>query len=185
MAGEFIGEVRTRWLIGEDGDRDMELMRTFKFKDSKGKIWTAPRGSIINGASIPAALWTFGPPYVGGYRFASVVHDHYCVTQTETWQATHYMFYEACRAGGVGLIKSKAMYAAVYIGGPRWKVKKRGLFGRVLKDQEDDAFESFEAAPQPDMDQEKFQQLQDWIESDDPDISKIEEKSNEMMMGAS
>lgn len=183
MSGEFIGEVRTRWLIGEDGDRDMELMRTFKFKDSDGKVWTAPRGTIINGASIPAALWTFGPPYIGGYRFASVVHDHYCVTQTETWQATHFMFYEACRAGGVGLLKSKAMYAAVYIGGPRWKMKKRGLFGRVLKETEDDAFESLEAAPQPDMDPEKFEALQAWIESDDPDISKIEEKSNEMMAG--
>ena len=95
------------------------------------------------------------------------------------------MFYEGCRAGGVGLIRSKAMYAAVYIGGPRWKVKKRGLFGRILKDDEQDAFESLEAAPQPDMDPRKFGELQAWIESADPDISKIEEKSNAMMAGTS
>ena len=65
MAGEFIGDVRTRWLTGDGNDRDMELTRTFRFRDSDGKVWTAPRGSVINGASIPAALWTFGPPYVG------------------------------------------------------------------------------------------------------------------------
>lgn len=181
--GEFIGDVRTRWMTGSGGDRDMMLTRTFKFKDSDGKVWSAPRGAIVNGASIPAALWTFGPPYVGDYRFASVVHDHYCVTQTETWQATHYMFYEGCRAGGVGMIVAKAMYAAVYIGGPRWKVKKRGMFGRIIKDKGEENFESFEAAPQPDMDHAKFEALQDWIKSDDPDISQIEAKSNEMMVG--
>ena len=187
MTREFIGEVRARWMTGTENDRDMILLKPFKFRDKNGKIWTAPKGSTINGASIPAALWTFGPPYVGNYRFASVVHDHYCVVQTESWQDTHYMFYEGCRAGGVGLIKSKAMYAAVYIGGPRWKVKKRGLFGRILKTQdEDDDFESLgDPAPQPDMDQEKFRQLQEWIESDNPDISRIEEVSTNLMQEAS
>ena len=188
MPREFIGEVRTRWLIGEDGDRDMELTRTFKFKDKKGKVWTAPRGSIINGASIPAALWTFGPPYVGGYRFASVVHDHYCVTQSETWQDTHYMFYEACRAGGVGLVKSKAMWAAVHFGGPRWPApRKRSLLGRIMgrpaKPAEDDAFESLESLDEPKMNAEEFEALSEWIQSNDPDISKIKEKGAEMASG--
>ena len=30
------------------------------------------------------------------------------------------MYYEACRCGGVGKIKAKLMYAAVYHFGPRW-----------------------------------------------------------------
>ena len=185
MVGEFIGDVRTRWLTGDGGDRDMVLTRTFKFKDSDGKVWTAPRGSVVNGASIPAALWTFGPPYVGDYRFASVIHDHYCVSKTETWQDTHYMFYEGCRAGGVGLIKAKAMWAAVHFGGPRWPApSKRSLLqrmtGRKAKPANDEAFESLNTNAEPKMEAKDFEALSDWIESSDPDISAIKAKGAEM-----
>lgn len=185
MPGEFIGEVRTRWLVGDGGDRDMVLLRSFGFKDSDGKVWTAPRGSVVNGASIPAALWTFGPPYVGDYRFASVIHDHYCVSQTETWEDTHYMFYEACRAGGVGLIKAKAMWAAVHFGGPRWPAPdKRNWFGRIMrrgaKPADTEAFESLGGSSAPKMGAEDFEALSAWIESNDPDISAIKAKGAEM-----
>ena len=41
---------------------------------SKGKIWTAPAGSVIDGASIPRFFWrVIGSPFIGYYRRASVV----------------------------------------------------------------------------------------------------------------
>jgi hypothetical protein len=35
------------------------------------------------------------------------------------------MFYEACRCGGVGAVKAKTMYYAVFHFGPRWRVETR------------------------------------------------------------
>ena len=75
----FDGEVETRWLVHGDHDRDMKLLRSFTFVDKNGRRWTAPRGFDVDGASIPRPLWvTFGSPYVGDYRRASVVHDYFC-----------------------------------------------------------------------------------------------------------
>src|SRR5262245_48593654 len=97
--GAFIGDVVSKWLID---DVTMELLEDFAYVDPKGKRWKAPKGSIINGASIPSIFWTpVGSPYTGPYRKASVVHDVACDTKTDTWQDSHRMFYYAMLAGGV------------------------------------------------------------------------------------
>ena len=55
----------------------MELLEDFWYEDPKGKRWNTPKGSTINGATIPKALWSIvGPPFVGKYRRASVIHDY-------------------------------------------------------------------------------------------------------------
>ncbi|WP_089727536.1 DUF1353 domain-containing protein [Candidatus Thiosymbion oneisti] len=118
--GEFQGQVVTEWLQNDKEDRDMRLLEDFKYIDDNGKVWSVPKGQVVNGASIPQTFWTFGPPFVGDYRRASVVHDHYCRTRTESWEDVHRMFYEAMQADGVPSYKAKVMYAAVYAGGPRW-----------------------------------------------------------------
>ena len=184
MARRFIGDVVARWLTHGGPDRDMELVDEFQFEDSDGKIWTAPQNAKINGASIPSALWSFGPPYVGDYRRASVVHDYYCDAKTETWQDTHYMFYEACREGGVGKTLAKAMYFAVYVGGPRWPAPRLGFFGRVLKSSPSDAHSGDQIPPRPDIDAEEFQSMLDWIENEDPEIDEIVARSDAMMSPA-
>ncbi|WP_193177666.1 DUF1353 domain-containing protein [Oricola nitratireducens] len=121
MAGHFIGDVDVRWLSNPGPDRVMELTAPFAYVDPSGKHWNVPSGAKIDGASIPQIFWTaFGPPFVGDYRRASVVHDHYCVTRTETDKETHRMFRDACRTGGVPAIKASAMYAAINLGGPHW-----------------------------------------------------------------
>ena len=80
-----------------------------------------PKDTEVDGASIPRAFWSaFGPPFVGDYRRASVVHDHYCVTKDKPWKAVHRMFHEGCLAGGVPKGKAKLMYLAVRNFGPRW-----------------------------------------------------------------
>lgn len=114
----FSGRVKVEWL---DNGRDMQLLETVTFTDSAGKIWTAPSGSIINGADIPKFFWRIaGSPYVGLHRTASVIHDVYCVTKSESWQKVHYMFYEAMIAAGMDKHEAKQKYIAVRVFGPRW-----------------------------------------------------------------
>src|SRR4029077_19182020 len=79
--GEFSGQPEAVWLT-EDGteDRNMEILREFLFTDPSSTKWIAPAGSVVDGASIPRALWTIvGSPYTGDYRRASVVHDVACL----------------------------------------------------------------------------------------------------------
>jgi hypothetical protein len=122
----------------KDG-RNTELLVDVTYTDPAGKMWSAPKGFISDGASIPRAFWSIvGGPWDGPYRNAAIVHDHYCVTKSEPSLAVHRMFYAACRAEGVSEVKAKVLYTAVRIGGPRWgddKIPPRTRFdvvGRAL-----------------------------------------------------
>ncbi len=117
--GSFSNNVMTEW-TGDD-HRSMRLLRDFSFEDRSGKTWRVPAGTEIDGASIPRLLWwVVGSPFVGRYRNASVVHDHYCELQNEPWEDVHRLFYHACLAGGVNKYKALIMYWAVYMFGPSW-----------------------------------------------------------------
>ena len=121
--GRFEGEIVARW--GDDG-REMTLVEPFAYLDPRAVRWEAPAGSLVNGASIPRAFWSFiGGPFAGDFRDASVVHDVACEERDRPWRAVHRMFYEACRCGGVGSFKAKTMYYAVFHFGPRWHVEER------------------------------------------------------------
>ena len=104
----------TEWL--PDG-RDMRLREDFAFVDASGRVWKAPKGSVVNGASIPQALWWSGGPFEGRYRSASVVHDVFCAEapKTATWQAVHRMFYDAMIVSGEEKARALVMYRAVSI----------------------------------------------------------------------
>ena len=121
--GTFNGELVYKAVPGKE--RVVETVLPFSFVDTKGKIWTVPVGSEVDGASIPSAFWSLiGGPFTGKYREASVVHDHFCKAQTETWQDTHRVFYDGMRANGVDETLATTMYGAVYFRGPRWVVTK-------------------------------------------------------------
>lgn len=121
--GRFIGEVVAKWLKHSGDDRNMQLLEDFAYVDPDGIRWDAPRGSVVNGASIPSALWnTIGPPFVGDYRRASVVHDVACEVRDRPHGEVHLMFYYAMRADGMGYVKANVMYQAVKRFGPRWGV---------------------------------------------------------------
>ena len=125
--GNFEGSVITEWLQHGGSDRDMLLQRDFSYIDQSGKRWTAFAGTTINGASIPSAFWvTIGPPFVGDYRRASVVHDAACIDRPGTSDEAHMMFYNAMRCDGVGYVKSNIMYQAVVRFGPQWGPEKTG-----------------------------------------------------------
>ena len=90
---------------------------------------------MINGASIPKTLWSVvGPPFVGDYRRASVVHDVACEERSAPHEEVHRMFYHAMRADGVSWRKANIMYQAVKRFRPTWSRN-----GGDLKSQPHDA----------------------------------------------
>lgn len=117
--GSFAGKPVASW---SDDGRNMTLETDFAYVDPRGKKWSAPKGAVINGASIPRPFWSvIGGPFEGRFRNASVVHDVYCDSMSEPSQAVHFMFYEACRCGGVSEQKAKMLYYAVATFGPKWE----------------------------------------------------------------
>jgi hypothetical protein len=119
MIGQFVsGQVAAQWI--NDG-RSMELLRPVSFVDAAGKLWLAPAGSVIDGASIPRVFWRLiGSPFVGRFRRASVIHDVYCVNRLEPWGKVHRVFNEMMRVDGVPAWRRRLMFAAVWFFGPRW-----------------------------------------------------------------
>lgn len=116
--GKFSGQPVTEWC---DGDLYMKLLEDFWYDDPKGLRWIAPKGSRIDGATIPSALWnTIGSPFVGPYRRASVVHDVACrdalAKGPEARKQADAMFYFACLAGGCSTAQARIMYTGVRIG---------------------------------------------------------------------
>lgn len=104
-----------------DDGRTARLLAPLSFTQANGTAWPVPAGVELDGASIPRILWSLiGGPFEGRYRNASIVHDHYCVVRTRSWQDTHRVFYDAMRSSGETATKAKIMYYAVYRFGPRW-----------------------------------------------------------------
>lgn len=170
MAG-FSGSVDVTWLTQPGDDRDMQLNKDFTFTDAAGLTWTAKKGAKINGASIPAIFWkTFGTPFVGDYRRASVVHDYYCDVRTRPSDATHKMFYEACVAGGVSQTKAKGMYLLVKSFGPSWQVASSNLemAGKIMV-RKGQRMTYTNAMPH-----EEVSKMMRWIETENPSIEEID-----------
>lgn len=117
--GEYIGKVVAEWM---PGGREMKLTEDFSYRDPKGKVWLARGGSIVDGASIPQIAWSLiGGPFEGQYREASVIHDVACQDRKDSWENVHETFYFGMLASGVGSVRAKIMYGAVYHFGPRWE----------------------------------------------------------------
>lgn len=118
--GVFSGEPQAVWLSEPQADRRMELLEAFTFTDAAGKVWDAPKGHRVDGASIPRALWTqVGSPFTGDYRRASILHDVNCDRHPHDGperKAGDEMFYAACRAGGCGRVEAKLLLLGVRLG---------------------------------------------------------------------
>ena len=117
--GDFSGEPKTAWLIGESApDRNMEILEDFFYTDPEGREWPAYAGyKGLNGASIPRALWSLiGAPYVGDYRRAALVHDYAVQEGPATRLEADRMFYHACRAGGCSWLQARILYVGVRLG---------------------------------------------------------------------
>lgn len=102
-----------------------------EFVDGQKRRWVAPRRTLTDGASIPFLFMPIvGSPQTREFRNAAAVHDAYCgignedgaVYHSDTWQNVHRMFYDTLIVGGTNEVKAKVMFAAVWLGGPRWYV---------------------------------------------------------------
>src|SRR5437762_10475235 len=108
-------------LIPPDGRR-FSLLNDFNYIDPSERLWEAPSGLVVDGASIPMPFWSLiGGPFEGLYREASVIHDAACCAKIQPWQDVHHMFYNAMRCSGVSWAKGKIMFLAVWAFGPHWK----------------------------------------------------------------
>ncbi len=112
--------------------RPLPFFRTkqaIEFVDARPSKWLAPKNTLTDGASIPTIFRAaVGNPRSKEFINAATIHDAYCGIGNEslaqyhsdTWQNVHRVFYDALRVSGTPPTKAKIMYAAVYLGGPRW-----------------------------------------------------------------
>jgi hypothetical protein len=100
------------------------------FVDAQSREWTAPAQTLTDGASIPPIFVKIvGQPTAQEYTLAAALHDAYCGVGNEAgaryhsapWQDVHVMFYNGLITGGTPAKRAKVMFAAVWLGGPRWK----------------------------------------------------------------
>jgi len=120
--GRFLSRPKTEWLE----DRKMRLLEDFVYVDPKDNAWLAPKGSEVDGASIPQVFWSWiGSPLTGKYRDASIVHDVACIRRDKPYRDVHRMFFDACLAGGVPENDAKRLYYAVARYGPKWNFEVR------------------------------------------------------------
>jgi hypothetical protein len=145
--GKFSGDPSTRWIEATNGpDRTMRLLEDFSYTDPSGKTWLAPKDSVVDGASIPEALWTMvGSPYTGDYRRASIVHDVACkgASKAQRRKADR-MYYYACLCGGCTKRQAIVQYLGVRIGAwlpqvDRWKPLTRRATTKTAVFQQDAA----------------------------------------------
>ena len=103
--------------------------QAIEFVDARPTKWLAPKNTLTDGASIPTIFRAaVGNPRSKEFLNAATIHDAYCGIGNEslpqyhsdTWQNVHRVFYDALRVSGTSPTKAKIMYAAVYLGGPRW-----------------------------------------------------------------
>ncbi len=154
--------------LKEAGDLKELVDEKLVFVDSMGVEWIAPRGTLTDGASVPRlALWLSDGRFESEFLKAAIIHDAYCQLENEKrtpdqfkkrpWQAVHRMFYEACLAGGTSSLKARIMFAAVWLGGPRWDASERSLDHISEKRLK-----------------EEFGYCKEWITATNPSVTEIE-----------
>ena len=152
--------------------KDSDLKELFDerlvFVDASGTEWVAPKGTRTDGASVPRlALPLTDGRFDRTFLTAAAIHDAYCQSDNETvspnqyrsrgWRAVHRMFFEASIAGGASQETALLMFAAVWLGGPRW----------------DDPEHSLDAVPVERLNAE-YEACKEWIEREHPTVEEVE-----------
>lgn len=109
--------------------RHCKLTYNLRYKDPQSVVWQADANDVTDGASIPSwAQPIIGDPYDPQFVKPAAIHDHYCedAHHVRGWRETHKMFYYALRNQGVNELKAKVMYAAILVGGPKWRTVIEG-----------------------------------------------------------
>lgn len=119
--GRFHGVTDFNW--SDDGNRIVTCGDVI-YEDPKGKVWAAPRGTVVDGSNVPIQFWTLlGSPFLTDCRLAVTIHGVQCEERQKPFEDVHLMFYWACRYLGMEPIKAKSLYYGVYWFGPHWNRK--------------------------------------------------------------
>lgn len=108
-----------------DDGRSARLLDDFSYVDSSGKWWTARKGLVSDGASIPRIAHRIRAPWTGRHRLAALPHDQACVDRSSTWQDVHRMYWNALVESGEPKLIVWLLGWAVWLFGPRWKPSVR------------------------------------------------------------
>jgi len=165
--GRFVGKVVVEWLDDPFVPK-LQLRQDFGFVDQAGKLWLAPQGQVLDGASIPLLFRDMiGMPFTGDYRRTSIVYDYYCQAMSEPWRDVHRMFYFASVTEGAGEANAKVMYAALYAAGLRWEMPGSSCFRSCHA-----------AAPsltwRPQVEDKDVRPVVDWIRQANPTLEEID-----------
>lgn len=183
------GDYLDQLVLRDYGDgRQFIVESEYRYADSRNTLWTVPKGTVVNGASIPEYLWSLvGGPWEGLYRNASVIHDYFFDRRQYDSDSVHWVFYDAMITSGVSAFKAKVMYYAVLRFNPRWKaleltkqpcpIKPQG-YSRyncypVLAD-EAGATRIVYVLETPKFDEAELKTMAKLIESKDPSVEDLE-----------
>jgi hypothetical protein len=94
------------------------VLDTFRYTDSKGKVWEGPRGMLTDLASIPdLAQWAFGNV---DHRVPGAMHDAQYLLSKVTGVQRHtldQLFAEMCGTMGANEAQQAALHAGLDLGG--------------------------------------------------------------------
>ena len=96
-----------------------ELLADCIYVTKDGERVEVPAGFFTDFASIPRVFWRLAPKS-GKHNRAAVIHDWLCEMRPYTVARTSAIFLEALEACGVGVLRRRAMWAAVRMFGPKW-----------------------------------------------------------------
>jgi len=104
----------------------MEFAEDWYFTVDGVNVWI-PKSYWYNGASIPRPFWAImGSPFDPIYWAAAGAHDWRYLTHTCTRPEADETLFQLCRQSGVGLWKSRTIWAAVRSAGyPAWTNNQR------------------------------------------------------------
>ena len=102
------------------------LLEDFSFEQVDGVIWTARKGLVFDGASIPKLLWGFSTnPWADDVIGPATIHDFYCKLGREgispySSSDVHYTFHQSMRSIGVSAWRARARWSGVKTFGPHF-----------------------------------------------------------------
>jgi len=105
-------------------DNKLLLLEDFSFTSNTGRIVTAKKGFIFNGANIPRNFWfIIGHPFSSKYIRSALIHDLLCGSKVFSRKDADSIFKEMLKIDRVSRWKIPLMYIAVRVGAAKSLVK--------------------------------------------------------------
>lgn len=154
-----------------------------EFTDARGARWLAPQRTLTDGASVPQIFTGIvGAPTSPQFVNAAAMHDAYCGIGNEDgpkyhsapWEDVHRMFYNGLITGGARPVIARIMFAAVWLGGPRWDVPgtPARLSTKGTEGEPYDGARSLDRVPVWRL-QQAMRRAKRFIETEDPNLPEL------------